>query len=141
MGKAIKNYTTAVEVFTSLGEVQGALAGHGARKIMVDYDEAGQPVAVAFQMETTYGMGAFLLPANVAGVRAAFQRQKVNAKPEQAARTAWLNIRDWVLAQMAFVEAGQVQADQVLLPYLTDGEGRTLYQAYTEGRLELGAGR
>ena len=38
---AIKNYTTTVEVHKSLGEIQGALAGHGARKIMVDYDSAG----------------------------------------------------------------------------------------------------
>ena len=27
---AIKNYTTEVEVYKSLGEIQGALAGHGA---------------------------------------------------------------------------------------------------------------
>ena len=26
---AIKNYTSTVDVFTSLGEIQGALAGHG----------------------------------------------------------------------------------------------------------------
>lgn len=140
MAKAIKNYTTEKDVFASLGEVQGALAGHGARKIMVDYDEGGQPVAVAFQMETTHGMGAFLLPANVEGVRAAFLRNKVNAKPEQAARTAWRNIRDWVLAQMAFVEAEQVRADQVFLPYLTDGAGRTVYSLYQSGMLALGEG-
>ena len=36
---AIKNYTTTVEVHKSLGEIQGALAGHGARKIMVDYQD------------------------------------------------------------------------------------------------------
>ena len=36
---AIKNYTTTVEVHKSLGEVQNALARHGARKIMVDYQD------------------------------------------------------------------------------------------------------
>ena len=35
---AIKNYTTTVDVYKSLGEIQAALASHGARKIMVDYD-------------------------------------------------------------------------------------------------------
>ena len=39
---AIKNYTTEIDVYKSLGEIQGALAGHGARKVMVDYDAAGQ---------------------------------------------------------------------------------------------------
>ena len=32
---AIKNYTSGVDVYTSLGEIQGALAQHGARQIMV----------------------------------------------------------------------------------------------------------
>lgn len=35
---AIKNYTTKVDVYTSIGEIQGALARHGATKIMIDYD-------------------------------------------------------------------------------------------------------
>ncbi|MBS6715382.1 MAG: hypothetical protein KH231_07950 [Dialister sp.] len=38
---AIKNYTTTIDVYKSLAEIQGALASHGARKIMVDYDAAG----------------------------------------------------------------------------------------------------
>lgn len=85
---AIKNYTTTVEVHKSLGEIQGALAGHGARKIMVDYDGAGQPVGITFGIETPDGPRGFLLPANVAGVKAVFARQKVRAPEGQAERTA-----------------------------------------------------
>lgn len=44
-------------------------------------------------------------------------------------------------ALMAFVEAGNVQVDEVFLPYLTDGKGRTLYQAYQCGQLLLGDGK
>ena len=44
------------------------------------------------------------------------------------------------MAQMAIVEAGQVQIDEVFLPYLTDGRGRTLYQLYQGGKLSLGNG-
>ena len=43
-----------------------------------------------------------------------------------------------ILAQMAFVEAGNVQVDEVFLPYMTDGKGRTLYQVYQHGQLMLG---
>lgn len=137
---AIKNYTTTIDVYKSLGEIQGALASHGARKIMVDYDEAGQPVGVAFAIETTIGPRGFCLPANVEGVRQVFARQKVKSQPGQAERTAWRNVRDWIMAQMAIIEAGQVQMDEVFLPYLTDRNGRTLYQAYQEGQLALGSG-
>lgn len=137
---AIKNYTSEVDVYKSLGEIQGALASHGARKIMVDYDEQGQPGCVTFALQTPDGMRGFRLPANVEGVRAVFARQKVKAAAGQAERTAWRNLRDWVLAQMAIVEAGQVEAEQVFLPYLTDNRGRTLYEAYRAGQLGLPPG-
>ena len=137
---AIKNYTTTVDVYKSLGEIQGALASHGARKIMVDYDGAGQPMGVTFGIDTPDGPRDFFLPVNVNGVKAVFARQKIKAQPQQAERTAWRNVRDWVLAQMAIIEAGQVQLDEVFLPYLTDGKGRTLYQLYQQnGYLALKA--
>ena len=66
-----------------------------------------------------------------------FAKQKVKPDREQAERTAWRNIRDWILAQMAFVEAGNVEGDEVFLPYLTDGKGKTLYQVYKDGQLLL----
>lgn len=137
---AIKNYTTTIDVYKSLGEIQGALASHGARKIMVDYDEAGKPVGVAFGIETPVGTRGFILPANVDGVRAVFERQKVKAAQGQAERTAWRNIRDWIMAQMAIIEAGQVEMEEVFFPYLTDRNGRTLYQLYQGGQLAIGRG-
>lgn len=137
---AIKNYTTEVDVYKSLGEIQAALASHGARKIMVDYDAAGQPIGVMFAIETPIGPRGVCLPANVDGVRAVFDQQKVRAKPGQAERTAWRNIRDWIMAQMAIIEAGQVQLEEVFLPYLTDNRGKTLYQLYRGGQLALEGG-
>lgn len=134
---AIKNYTTGVDVYQSLGEIQGALAGHGARQIMVEYDDAGQPIGVTFAIDTPVGRRGFALPANIDGVMAVFQRQKVKADREQAARTGWRNIRDWVLAQMAIIEAGMVSVEEVFLPYLTDGKGNTLYGLYQSGHLAL----
>lgn len=133
----IKNYTTKVDVYTSLGEIQGALARNGANKIMVDYDGQGNPVGVIFSIMTPDGPRGFMLPANIDGVMEAFRRQKVKVDAAQARRTAWRNIRDWVLAQMAFIEAGNVQVEEVFLPYLTDGHGRTLFQAYQAGQLCL----
>ena len=137
---AIKNYTTTVEVHKSLGEIQAALASHGARKIMVDYDGAGQPTGIVFGIDTPAGPSGFCLPANVEGVRAVFARQKVKAQSGQAERTAWRNVRDWIMAQMAIIEAGQVEMEEVFLPYLTDRQGRTLYQLYQGGQLALGDG-
>lgn len=138
---AIKNYTSEVSVYKSLAEIQAALAEHGARRIMTEYDDAGQPVGVTFAIETPAGPRAFCLPANVDGVRAVMIRQKVKDANGQAERTAWRNIRDWVLAQVAIIEAGMVQIEEVFLPYMTDGKGRTLYQLYQGGHLALGGGQ
>lgn len=137
---AIKNYTSSVDAFTSLGEIQGALAKHGARQIMVEYDAKGQPTGVTFAIETQMGRRGFLLPANIDGVMVAFRKQGVRADRAQAMRTGWRNIRDWVLAQMAIIEAGMVEMDEVFLPYLTDGRGNTVYSLYSGGQLALGSG-
>ena len=137
---AIKNYTSTVDMYTSLGEIQGALARAGASKIMVDYD-AGKPVAVTFAIQTISGMRGFRLPAAVDGTLRVFAKQRVKADRTQAERTAWRNVRDWVLAQIALVESCDAAVDEVFLPYLVDGNGRTLYQAYSAGQLALEDGR
>lgn len=137
----IKNYTSTVDVYTSLGKIQGALASRGARQIMVDYDTEGKPVGVTFAIETPAGKRGFTLPANVDGVEAVFARQKVRADRGQAEKTGWANLRDWVLAQMAIIESGMAQMDEVFLPYLTDGRGNTLYGLYQSGQLSLEAGK
>lgn len=137
---AIKNYTSKVGVYESLGEIQGALAAHGARQIMVEYDGDGKVMALAFSIESPLGRRAFSLPANVEGVRAVMAKQGVRDINGQAERTAWRNVRDWVLAQMAIIEAGMAQMDEVFLPYLTNGNGQTLYQLYQGGALALGPG-
>ena len=133
---AIKNYTSGVDIYTSLGEIQGALARAGATKIMVDY-ESGKPTAVTFAIETVVGTRGFRLPAAVDGTLRVFAAQKIKADRAQAERTAWRHIRDWVLAQLALVESCDVSVDEVFFPYLTDGNGRTLYQAYATGQLML----
>lgn len=42
------NYTTKVNVFTTLGEIQAQLVTHGAKRIMQDYDEKGRIAALTF---------------------------------------------------------------------------------------------
>jgi hypothetical protein len=42
---------------------------------------------------------------------------------EQAYRVAWRNILDWVQAQMALLEIGMVEMEEVFLPYMLDRQG------------------
>lgn len=134
---AIKNYTSGVDIYTSLGEIQGALAKHGATKIVVDYRD-GKPAAVSFQIETANGLRGFILPPPIEGTLRVFQKQKIKADREQAERTAWRNTRDWVMAQIALMESCDAPMDQVFLPYLANQNGETLYDYYRSGQLLLG---
>lgn len=136
---AIKNYTSTVDAFISVGEIQSALARVGATKIMVDYID-GKPTAVSFAINTSMGARGFSLPAPVEGTLRVFTRQKIKGDRNQAEKTAWRNVRDWVLAQCALIESCDVPVDQVFLPYLTDKTGKTLYQVYSSGQLMLGDG-
>ena len=135
----IKNYTTKIDCYQSIGEIQGTLAKHGARQIMIDYDENGKPTGIAFKLINSNQSQAFILPANIDGVLETFKKQRIKVDREQAEKTAWRNVRDWILAQMAFIESGNVKVDEIFLPYLTDGK-KTLYQAYKAGQLLIGNG-
>ena len=136
---AIKNYTTKVDAYTSLGEIQGALARGGAMKIMTDYSD-GKPVSVTFAIQTYGGLRGYTLPAAIDGTLRVFQKQHIKLDREQAEKTAWRNVRDWVLAQMALIETCDVPIDQVFLPYMTDSSGRTIYDVYASGQLMIGDG-
>ena len=133
----IKNYTTKIDVYTSLGEIQGALAKAGAVKMMIEYDGSGTPISLAFGLNIGGNNIAYILPVNADGVAAVLSKQKVKADKAQVQRIAWRNIRDWVLAQLALIEAGNVSADEVFLPYMANNSGATLYQLVKDGRLAL----
>lgn len=52
----IKNYTTNVDVFTTIASIQSSLVKHGAKKIVTDYDDEGRITAVCFLIDTpNYG--------------------------------------------------------------------------------------
>ena len=131
------NYTTKVNVFNTLGEIQAQLVKHGAKKIMQDYDEAGHITALAFMIDTPLGPRGIRLPANAEAVHTVLLRQKVKCDRDQAERVAWRIIKDWVEAQMAILESEMVQMDEIFLPYMIDRSGKTLFQKYQNGQLLL----
>lgn len=134
------NYTTKVDVFTTLGAIQGQLVKHGAKKIMQDYDDEGRIMALSFLVDTPAGPRGIRLPANVDAVHAVLTRQRVKCDREQAERVAWRIVKDWVEAQMAILESEMVQMDEIFLPYMVNGSGQTLFQAYRNNQLMLEGG-
>lgn len=133
----ILNYTTKVDVYTTLGQIQGILVKHGAKRIMQDYDDAGHIVALTFGIETPAGLRGVRLPANAGAVQAVLTKQKVKCDREQAERVAWRIVKDWVEAQMAILESEMVQLDQIFLPYMVNDKGQTVFEVYRKNQLFL----
>lgn len=136
----IKNYTTKVPAVQTVGEIQGILAAHGARKVMMDYGKDGRVEAVTFAIETAGGVRGFALPSRVGAVAAVLAKQQVKCDAKTAENVAWRIVKDWIDAQMAFIESEQAAMDEVFLPYMTDRKGNTLYETFQAGQLALGGG-
>lgn len=133
----ILNYTTKVDVYTTLGEIQSKLVKHGAKKIMQDYDDDNHLVSLSFMINTPTGSRAIKLPANVDAVHKVLIRQKVKCDRNQAERVAWRIVKDWVEAQIAILESEMVQIDEIFLPYMVNNNGQTLFDVYRNNQLML----
>ncbi len=140
---AILNYTTTISCEKSISEIQKCLVKHGAHKIVTDYQN-GFPVSLTFCLTMNNRIIGFNLPANYSGVLKAMKNDKkiprAKCTNEQAQRVAWRILKDWVLAQMAIVEAQMADVAEVFLPYAITKVGTTLYkEIQSNGMLMLGS--
>ena len=139
----IANYSTTVTASKSIGEIQTILVAHGAKHILIDYDNR-EPVGLAFIIGTPYGDTPFKLPAGINKVQAVLNKQRVRKEVsrELASRVAWRIVKDWIRAQTAILETEMVSIDQIFLPYMQVGEqGKTLYEVMLDHHLQLPAGK
>ena len=140
----ILNYTTKIDQHKTVGEIQGILARAGATAVTVDYDTSRYPVAVSFSVDINGRLVPFRLPTNRNGVLVAMKQDddipsRFKAE-EQARRVAWRIVKDWVEAQMAFIESNQATLAQLFLPHVVRGDGRTFYEEIESSYLMLGDG-
>lgn len=140
---AIKNYTTTIKSEKTIGEIQLILAKHKAKAILTEYDSEGNVIALSFKVDTINGEVGIKLPVNTEKVLQVLKNQsknntQVKATKEQALKTGWRNIKDWIDAQMALIETEIVTIDQIFLPYILNKDGQTLYETFRENQLMLG---
>lgn len=144
---ALLNYTTQIEAVKTVGEIQGILAGHGAKSIKTDYSNDGQVEALSFLVLTPHGEVGIRLPIDPDAVlKVLTQQNRLRKVPKryinraQAVRVAWRIVKDWVQAQMAILETEMVKIEQIFLPYVITDSGKTLYEAMIDRHFQLGPG-
>ena len=140
----ILNYTTQIDSYKTITEIQQILAKGGAKKMIVDNDDNGLPIALTFCVEWHGSPLAFALPCNFEGVLKAMKKSSKVPRSlctnEQALRVGWRIVKDWVAAQLAIVEAQLADVAEVFLPYAVTKSGTTLYKhIQTDSRLLLSA--
>jgi glucan biosynthesis protein len=136
---AIKNYTTKIDAYKTISDIQKLLSKNGAQKIVIDNDQNGNPIALTFTIDWNGQQNAYALPCNFSGVLKSLKKSGVAKSlqtEEQAVRIGWRVILDWVTAQLAFREAEMCSLPEIFLPYAVTKSGEILYQ-YIENNQQL----
>lgn len=136
---SVKNYTSSVSVDRSVSLIEKALVQGGATHIAKIYED-GKLAGLTFQLSLNSHPMIFRLPANVKKVQKLFMNQVKRPRAqtekrtwEQAERTAWKLLHDWVDVQVSLIKIEQVEFMQVFLPYVYDPiRDQTFYERLKE---------
>lgn len=132
----MRNYTSTVAAERSIFLIEQKLIDFGASHILKEYDPQKQVSALSFTLvvnRDSLHRVPFRLPANVKAVakvldkRAKTYKQQ-QAVAEQAPKTAWKLMLDWIDVQLSLIEMGQADAMQVFLPYAAQPGQPTFYE-------------
>ena len=129
----LKNYRS--ESKNTFDKIQKILASHKARQVFFDYEDNGRVKTLGFSLEIKGKFVGFRLPARVEKV------ELLISNKDQAYRTAWANIRDWLDAQMALIDTEQVKMEEVFLPYAIGRDGKTFFEMVENNNFLLGDGK
>jgi len=144
------NYSTRIPAAQTAGEVQGILGKNGAKAVMIEYGDDGGAEALSFQIKRGDNTLGFRLPIEPDKVLKVLQDQYDSGKlrshqgrpdREQSVKVAWRILKDWIEAQMAYLETQMVTMEQLFLPYMLTRDNKTLYQTMLDRGFYLPEGR
>lgn len=142
----LKNYTSTVPATTSIGKIQRVLVEAGATDISQKYDPVSKVcIAISFRIKFKDTAMFFQLPAKVNACYEVLFKEVKRPQPdtkkrvfEQAERTAWKIVSDWVEIQLAMIQMEQAEMMQVFLPYVYDlTKDTTFYDRLKESNFKL----
>ncbi len=139
---AILNYTTTVDAFKTVSEIEYILMRHKAKSIMKNYD--GESVtSLSFLIDTGMQQIPVRLPVKVDECLKVLKKEKwenpkkqIKDTRDQAERVAWRILKDWVEAQMALLDIEMVRFEEIFLPYI-EVNGQTIYERLEEKQFLL----
>ena len=136
----LRNYTSSMLPERSVMLIEKKLVEIGASHIAKSYENSNLS-GIMFQVQDRDRPLSFKLPANVHLITKIMlseiqkpRRGTESRIKEQAERTAWKLLLDWVEVQASMVLIGRREVVEVFLPYLYDFQkDETLYQKLVSG--------
>lgn len=140
---AILNYTTQIDVYKTVAEIERILSEHGVMSIMKQYED-GQVVSLSFLIDDGEKKIPVRMPIRVDECLKVMQKQKkehpkmqIKATKEQASKVVWRIMKDWIEVQMALLEINMVRFEEIFLPYIETTDGKTIYEKLEERKFLL----
>lgn len=135
---ALLNYSTTVDAYKTVAEIEQMLVRHGAKSIMKSY-EGEDVTSLSFLIDTGNGNIPVKLPVRLDDVLQVLTDQKkahpkanIKATREQANRVAWRILKDWIEVQMALLDMQMVKFEEIFLSYIETADGKTVYEKLEE---------
>lgn len=150
----LKNYTSNVPVHQTIHRIEQVLLRCGVTGISKEYGPEQKIIALTFAVAfDDFTRVVIRLPVNEEAAWEALwkdyagadisadhksviyssrkHKKKIEFK-DQAERTAWKIMQDWVEVQMSLIQLNQAELREVFLPYIWDGR-QTVFQKIKEG--------
>jgi len=141
MKSFLRNYTSSVPVSQTIARIEQVLIRCGVTAIQKEYGPVGKVVAITFQLPSEDGYEMSVrLPADekavievlwndyeIAHPKFRFDRKEKSDFLQQAERTAWKLVQEWVEIEMSRVQMRQGEIREIFMAYIWDGE-QTVYQ-------------
>lgn len=145
----LKNYTSGVPAGNSIANISRCLIHAGATNISHSYDPVSRQCDGMYFIPVNGIPIVFKLPVKVAQCEKYLLAQRIKLTPEaktrcheQAERTAWKILHEWIEIQVSMIQLQQAEATEIFLPYIFNpATNKTLFERYKEtGFKQLTAG-
>lgn len=140
----LKNYTSTVSPERSVALIEKTLVDIGATHILKVYENSCLS-GITFQVDYEGKPMLFKLPANIRTIedimKSEIKKPRENTKSrieEQAQRTAWKLLLDWVLVEASRILIGRRSVIEVFLPYVySQHQDRTFYEYLQQNKFAM----
>lgn len=140
---AILNYTTTVDSYKTVAEIEYILMKHNAKSVLKNYENESI-VGLSFLIDTGSQQIPVKMPVKIDECLLVLQKEKkknpkkqIKATRDQAERVAWRILKDWLEAQMALLDIEMVRFEEIFLPYIETSNGQTVFEKIKEKQFLL----